>query len=391
MNTEEKDAAYIAHTYSRYPVCFVKGKGSHLIDEEGKDYIDMGSGIGVDIFGVADEKWMDAVTSQLHVLNHVSNLFYTKPMAGLAEMLCQKTGMKKVFFSNSGAEANECAIKGARKYSIDKYGKERNEIITLINGFHGRTITTLAATGQDIFHKDFFPFTPGFLYTPANDLPSFIKLCEEHPQVCAVMVEPIQGEGGVHPLSKEFFEGVGQYAKDHDILLIVDEVQTGNGRTGKLYGYMNYDVEPDIVSTAKGIGGGLPLGVTMFNEKAENVYTPGTHGSTFGGNPIACAGALSIMERIDDALLKEVTAKGQYIKDEFTGAKGVKSVAGMGLMWGIEPEKDVKEIVPQLLAKGVVVLTAKEKIRLLPALNIPWTDLKKAVSLMKDVLAESII
>lgn len=280
MNTEEKDAAYIAHTYSRYPVCFVKGKGSHLIDEEGKDYIDMGSGIGVDIFGVADEKWMDAVTSQLHVLNHVSNLFYTKPMAGLAEMLCQKTGMKKVFFSNSGAEANECAIKGARKYSIDKYGKERNEIITLINGFHGRTITTLAATGQDIFHKDFFPFTPGFLYTPANDLPSFIKLCEEHPQVCAVMVEPIQGEGGVHPLSKEFFEGVGQYAKDHDILLIVDEVQTGNGRTGKLYGYMNYDVEPDIVSTAKGIGGGLPLGVTMFNEKTENVYTPGTHGST---------------------------------------------------------------------------------------------------------------
>ena len=388
MNTEEKDAAYIAHTYSRYPLCFVKGKGSHLIDEEGKDYIDMGSGIGVDIFGIADEKWIDAVSGQIHVLNHVSNLFYTKPMADLAEMLCQKTGMKKVFFSNSGAEANECAIKAARKFSINKYGKGRNEIVTLINSFHGRTITTLAATGQDIFHKDFFPFTPGFLHTPANDLPAFIELCEKHPHICAVMVEPIQGEGGVHPLSKEFFEGMGQYAKDHDILLIVDEVQTGNGRTGKLYGYMNYHVEPDILSTAKGISGGLPLGATMFNEKTASVYTPGTHGSTFGGNPIACAGAISIMDRIDNDLLEEVKAKGKYIKESFTGAKGVKSVTGMGLMWGIEPKEDVNALVPRFLEKGIVLLTAKEKIRLLPALNIPWDDLKKAVSIMKDVLAK---
>lgn len=388
MNTEEKDAAYIAHTYSRYPVCFVKGKGSHLTDENGKDYIDLGSGIGVDIFGIADEKWMEAVTKQLHTLNHVSNLFYTKPMADLAEMICRKTGMEKVFFSNSGAEANECAIKGARKYSINKYDKDRNVIVTLINGFHGRTITTLAATGQEIFHKDFYPFTEGFLYTPANDLPAFIKLCEENPHICAVMVEPIQGEGGVHPLTKKFFEGIGKYAKEHDILLIVDEVQTGNGRTGKLYGYMNYDVEPDIVSTAKGIGGGLPLGATFFNHKTAGVYTPGTHGSTFGGNPIACAGALSILSRIDDALLQDVKEKGQYIKEQLSGAKGVKSVAGMGLMWGIEPEKDVNTLVPGLLEKGVVVLTAKEKIRLLPALNIPWEDLKQAVAIMKEVLAE---
>ena len=390
MNTEEKDAAYIAHTYSRYPVCFVKGKGSHLIDEEGKDYIDMGSGIGVDIFGVADEKWMDAVTSQLHVLNHVSNLFYTKPMAGLAEMLCQKTGMKKVFFSNSGAEANECAIKGARKYSIDKYGKERNEIITLINGFHGRTITTLAATGQDIFHKDFFPFTPGFLYTPANDLPSFIKLCEEHPQVCAVMVEPIQGEGGVHPLSKEFFEGVGQYAKDHDILLIVDEVQTGNGRTGKLYGYMNYDVEPDIVSTAKGIGGGLPLGVTMFNEKTENVYTPGTHGSTFGGNPVSAASANVVLDTVmKPEFLKEVEEKGAYIREKVLGfhSPAVKNVRGMGLMLGIivDPEKRAG-YVAKLMEKGVLVLTAgTDAIRLLPPLVITYEEIDQALEAMKGV------
>ena len=388
MNTEEKDAAYIAHTYSRYPVCFVKGKGSHLIDEEGKDYIDMGSGIGVDIFGVADEKWMDAVTSQLHVLNHVSNLFYTKPMAGLAEMLCQKTGMKKVFFSNSGAEANECAIKGARKYSIDKYGKERNEIITLINGFHGRTITTLAATGQDIFHKDFFPFTPGFLYTPANDLPSFIKLCEEHPQVCAVMVEPIQGEGGVHPLSKEFFEGVGQYAKDHDILLIVDEVQTGNGRTGKLYGYMNYDVEPDIVSTAKGIGGGLPLGVTMFNEKTENVYTPGTHGSTFGGNPISCAGGLAVLETVNKpGFLDEVARKGAYIREKLLTSPEVASVSGMGLMIGIElKNKKAGDVVKAALDKGLLLLTAKTKIRLLPPLTITYEEIDKGLEILLGLL-----
>ena len=257
MNTIEKDQKYIAHAYHRYPVCFVSGKGSILTDEDGKEYIDLGSGIGVDIFGIAHEPWMAAVEKQLHTLNHISNLYYTKPDAELAELLCEKTGMKKVFFSNSGAEANECAIKGARKYSIDKYGKDRNVIVTLINGFHGRTVTTLAATGQDVFHQNFFPLTEGFLYTPANDLPAFIDLCEKNPNVCAVMMESIQGEGGVHPLDKDFFEGVNKYAKEHDILLIVDEVQTGNGRTGKLYGYMNFDVQPDIVSTAKGLGGGL--------------------------------------------------------------------------------------------------------------------------------------
>lgn len=388
MNTFEKDKTYITHTYNRYPVCFVKGEGSHLYDDKGKEYIDMGTGIGVDVLGISYEPWIEAVTKQLHTLNHVSNLFYTMPQTDLAQALCEKTGMKDVFFSNSGAEANECAIKGARKYSIDKYGKDRTTIVTLINSFHGRTITTLAATGQDVFHQNFFPLTEGFLYTPANDLDAFIKLCEAHPEICAVMVEPIQGEGGVHPLDKDFFEGVGAYAKEHDILLVVDEVQTGNGRTGKLYGYMNYDVTPDIISTAKGLGGGLPIGATLFGEKTKDVLSSGTHGSTFGSNPIVCAGALAILDYIDDKLLDSVAEKGKFIKESFEGAKGVKSVAGMGLMWGIEPEKDVSTIVPKLLEKGVVVLTAKEKIRLLPALNIPEEDLEKAVSIMKEVLAE---
>ncbi len=388
MNTIEKDQTYVVHAYNRYPVCFVSGKGSTLVDENGKEYIDLGSGIGVDIFGIAHEPWMAAVEKQLHTLNHVSNLFYTQPDAELAEILCQKTGMKKVFFANSGAEANECAIKGARKYSIDKYGKDRTTIVTLINSFHGRTITTLAANGQEVFHQNFFPLTPGFLYTPANDLDAFIKLCEAHPEICAVMVEPIQGEGGVHPLDKDFFEGIDKYAHEHDILLVVDEVQSGNGRTGELYGYMNFDVHPDIVSTAKGLGGGLPIGACLFNDKTENVITYGTHGSTFGGNPIACAGAVSILKEIDDTLLASVKEKGDYIKKEMEHAKGVKSVAGMGLMLGIEPEKEVGPLVNKLLEKGVVVLTAKNKIRLLPALNIPMEQLQKAVSILKEVLVE---
>lgn len=389
MNTFEKDKNYIAHTYARYPVCFVKGKGSLLYDENGKEYIDMGSGIGVDIFGISDDGWIAAVEKQLHTLNHVSNLFYTQPMADLAEMLCEKTGMKKVFFGNSGAEANECAIKGARKYSIDKYGKDRTTIVTLINSFHGRTITTLAATGQDVFHQNFFPLTEGFKYTPANDLDAFIQLCENDPTICAVMMEPIQGEGGVHPLQKDFFEGVYQYAKAHDILLVVDEVQTGNGRTGKLYGYMNYDVQPDIVSTAKGLGGGLPIGACLFNEKTQDVLDAGSHGSTFGGNPIAAAGACYILSKLDDQFLADVVKKGEILKEAFTSAKGVKSIVGMGLMWGIEPEGNLSDIVNELLKEGVVVLTAKTKIRLLPALTIPEDQLKKAISVMKDVLAKA--
>ena len=388
MNIPQLDNTYIANTYARFPVTIARGKGSLVWDADGKVYIDMATGIAVNSFGIADPAWIRAVTEQLCTVQHASNLYYTAPDAQLAQLLCEKTGMKKVFFSNSGAEANECAIKGARKYSIDKYGKDRNVIVTLINGFHGRTVTTLAATGQDVFHQNFFPLTEGFLYTPANDLPAFIDLCEKNPNVCAVMMESIQGEGGVHPLEKDFFEGVNKYAKEHDILLIVDEVQTGNGRTGKLYGYMNFDVQPDIVSTAKGLGGGLPIGATMFGEKTQDVFTYGTHGSTFGGNPIACAGAVSILKEIDDALLASVKEKGDYIKKEMEGTKGVKSVAGMGLMLGIEPVAPVGPIVEKLLAKGVVVLTAKEKIRLLPALNIPMEQLKKAVAIMKDVLAE---
>ena len=388
MNTFEKDETYVAHAYKRYPVCFVSGKGSLLYDENGKEYIDLGTGIGVDIFGLCHEPWIEAVEAQLHKLNHVSNLFYTNPGADLAEILCSRTGLKRVFFSNSGAEANECAIKGARKYSIDKYGKERTDIVTLTNSFHGRTVTTLAANGQDVFHQNFFPLTPGFLYTPANDLNAFIALCESHPTVCAVMVEPIQGEGGVNPLAKDFFEGVAKYAKEHDILLVVDEVQTGNGRTGKLYGYMHYDVTPDIVSTAKGLGGGLPIGATMFGEKTAAVFDYGSHGSTFGGNPIACAGAISIMNELDESVLAGVEERGAYIRSELENAKGVKSIAGKGLMLGIETEKPVADLVPRLLEKGVVVLTAKTKIRLLPALNIPKAQLEKAVGILKEVLAE---
>lgn len=387
MFTIEKDQKYIAHTYNRYPVCFIEGKGSKLYDDKGKEYIDLGSGIGVNILGIADENWIAAITSQASTLNHVSNLYYTKPMADLAELLAEKTGMKSVFFSNSGAEANECAIKAARKYSFNKYGKGRGTIVTLINSFHGRTLATLRATGQEVFHNYFFPFPEGFVHTPANDLDAFISLCESDPSICAILVEPIQGEGGVHPLDKSFFEGVDKYAKEHDILLLVDEVQTGNGRTGAFYGYMHYNVKPDIVSTAKGLGGGLPISATLFFDKTEKVLTPGSHGSTFGGNPIAAAGAVSLLSRVDEKLLAKVKEKGDFIKKELENAKGVKSVAGMGLMWGIEPEGDLSSIINTLLGKGVVVLTAKNKIRLLPALNIPMEDLKKAVEIIKEVLA----
>ena len=383
MSVKQKDNEFIAATYGRFPLVITEGKGSLLKDEDGKEYIDLGTGIAVNTFGAADSDWINAVNKQLNKIQHTSNLYYTKPDTELAEMLCTRTGMKKVFFSNSGAEANECAIKVARKYAAEKKGAEYNTIITLKNSFHGRTVTTLAATGQEIFHKDFLPLTEGFVYAEANNTADLKQKVSEN-KVAAIMFEPVQGEGGVMPLTKEFVSAIAEIAENQDILMIADEVQTGNGRTGKLYGYMNYNILPDIVSTAKGLGGGLPIGATLLGEKVKDVLTAGSHGSTFGGNPVCCAGALNILSRIDDTLLAEVREKSEYIVSELSTAKGVKSVTGMGLMLGIETEKDANEVIDYCREKGVLVIKAKTKVRLLPALNIPWEQLKTAIQILKE-------
>lgn len=386
MNIQEKDKEYIANTYGRFPVTLVSGKGARVKDENGKEYIDLGTGIAVNAFGVGDSEWIEAVTAQLGKIQHTSNLFYSQPCADLAELLCKRTGMKKVFFSNSGAEANETAVKVARKYAAEKKGAEYNTVITLKNSFHGRTISMLAATGQDVFHKDFLPLTEGFVYAEPNNCEDVKKLVGEN-KVAAIMFETVQGEGGVLPLEKSFVDTLVEIAEKEDILLIVDEVQTGNGRSGALYNYMNYGITPDIVTTAKGIGGGLPLGVAMLGEKVKDTLKPGDHGSTFGGNPVACAGALSIISRIDDKLLSEVREKSEYIFKAFEGAQGVKSVSGVGLMIGIECEKDVGEILSLCRDKGVIAIKAKNKVRLLPPLNIEWSDLKKAVDVLLEAMA----
>ena len=386
MDIQKLDQTYIAGTYARFPVTIVKGKCSLVWDENGKEYIDLSTGIAVDIFGVADEQWMAAVTKQLGTLQHISNLYYTEPCAKLAQLLCEKTGMKKVFFGNSGAEANECAIKAARKWSEDKKGKEYSTIITLKNSFHGRTITTLAATGQDVFHHDFLPLTEGFVYAEPNDLADLARLIAEN-KCAAVMMEVVQGEGGVMPLDEAYVKGVAKLCQENDLLLICDEVQIGNGRSGMLYGYMAYGVQPDIVSTAKGLAGGLPLGATLLGEKVQNVLSAGTHGSTFGGNPVCCAGAINVLERLDEALLQGVQARSAYIKQELTGAKGVIGVSGLGLMLGIQTEKNAADIIAACREKGVLVIKAKDKLRLLPALNIPMDQLAKAVAVIKECCA----
>lgn len=378
------DKKYIAGTYARFPVEIVKGKGSLVYDETGKEYIDMGSGIGVTSFGIADDKWVEAVTEQLGNVQHMSNLYYTSPCAKLAKLLCEKTGMSKVFFSNSGAEANECAIKVARKYAAEKKGSDCYTIVTLRNSFHGRTLTTLAATGQEHYHELFQPLTPGFCHIDAGEDIFELEALAAHKKIAAVMIECVQGEGGVVPLKKEFAQKLAAYCKANDILLIVDEVQTGNGRTGKMYGYMNFDIEPDIVTTAKGIGGGLPLGAALLGEKVESVLGFGDHGSTYGGNPIACAGGVSVVERIDDELLASVMEKSKYIFDTLEGCEGIESVSGMGLMIGIKTKKPAIDIVKECIEKGVLCLTAKDKVRLLPALNIPMDVLKKAIDIIKE-------
>lgn len=344
MDTQKLDQTYIANTYARFPVTIVKGKGSLVWDDTGKEYIDLSTGIAVDIFGVADEEWMAAVTKQLGTLQHISNLYYTEPCVKLAQMLCEKTGMKKVFFGNSGAEANECAIKAARKWSEEKKGKDYSTIITLKNSFHGRTITTLAATGQDVFHHDFTPLTEGFVYAEPNDLADLEQLIKAN-KCAAVMMEVVQGEGGVMPLDEAYVKGAAKLCEQYDLLLICDEVQVGNGRSGKLYGYMHYGVQPDIVSTAKGLAGGLPLGATLLGEKVQDVLSAGTHGSTFGGNPVCCAGAINVLSRLDEKMLEGVEERSAYIKQELAGAKGVLGVSGLGLMLGIQTEKNASDII----------------------------------------------
>lgn len=387
MDIKAMDKEYVAPTYARFPVEIVSGSGSLVCDETGKEYIDMGSGIGVTAFGIADPVWKTAVVKQLDKVQHMSNLYYTEPCAVLARLLCEKTGMKKVFFCNSGAEANECAVKAARKYAAEKKGSDYFTIVTLQNSFHGRTLTTLAATGQDHYHELFQPLTPGFVHAAANDLEGTKALALES-KAAAVMIECIQGEGGVVPLEKDYVQGLAAFCKEQDILLIVDEVQTGNGRTGALYAYMNYGVEPDIVSTAKGLGGGLPLGAALLGEKTQFVLGSGDHGSTFGGNPVSCAGAVSILERLDDKLLKEVREKGAFLRAAFEGASGIGAVTGLGLMLGLKTAKPAGDVVKECLANGVLCLTAKDKVRLLPALNIPMELLEKAVTVIKAACAE---
>ena len=383
MGIKEIDQTYIAKTYNRFPVEIVSGKGSLVYDDNGKEYIDMGSGIGVTAFGIADEQWQKAVIDQISKVQHMSNLYYTEPCAKLAQLLCQKSGMKKVFFCNSGAEANETAIKAARKYSAEKKGKDCYTIITLINSFHGRTLTTLAATGQEHFHELFTPLTPGFVHVAAGDVAG-LKETIANNKIAGIMIECVQGEGGVIPLTEDFVKAIDQIAKEEDIPLIVDEVQTGNGRTGAFYSYMHFGLQPDIVSTAKGLAGGLPIGATLLGEKVENIFGPGDNGSTFGGNPVSCAAAVSVVERIDEALLEEVKEKSKYIFETLQGAKGIESVSGMGLMIGIKTEKPAAEVLKGCMENGVLCLTAKDKVRLLPALNIPMDVLKKAVAVIKE-------
>ena len=384
MDIKQKDKKYVLGTYGRYDLLIVRGAGAECEDETGKKYIDLGSGIGVNALGYCDGGWIKAVEEQLETLQHTSNLYYTAPCALLAEALCERTGYKKVFFCNSGAEANEAAIKTARKYSFDKYGAGRDKIITLNKSFHGRTMATLTATAQEAMHNYFFPFNEGFVYCDKD-----IEEIKKHKGVCAVMLEFIQGEGGVIPLNKDFAAQVYEYCAANDILFIADEVQTGVGRTGRFLCSEHYGIKPDITTLAKGLGGGLPIGAMLAGEKCESVMGAGTHGSTFGGNPVVCAGGRYVLSRIDDKLLSEVKEKGKYIKSRLSGVKGVKSVSGLGLMLGIElEEKKAADVVKECISRGVIPLTAKDKVRLLPPLVITMEQLEKAVDVLARVIAE---
>lgn len=385
MDIKTLDHQYVANTYKRFPVEIVSGHGSVVTDRDGKDYIDLGTGIAVNAFGMGDAQWQEAVIDQIHKFQHTSNLYYTEPCARLAQLLCEKTGMKKVFFSNSGAEANECAIKVARKYAAEKKGPDYYTILTLEHSFHGRTLTTLAATGQDEFHKDFQPLTPGFVHAKVNDLADVQEKARTH-KLAGILMEVVQGEGGVIKLDEDFVQGIAQLCREQDIVLMCDEVQTGNGRCGCLYGYMHYGITPDVFTTAKGLCAGLPLGATVLGEKVEAVLGYGDNGSTFGGNPICCAGAISTLSRMDEALLAGVRERSQRIVSALTGKKGVKSVSGLGLLLGIDPERDCGTVINECLEEGVLVLSAHGKVRLLPALNIPLDQLDQALAVLVEVL-----
>lgn len=379
MNIAAMDKSYVANTYNRSPILPKRGKGCLLTDHTGKVYIDMTGGIGVNSLGWGDRQWQAAVSRQMGKIGHVSNLYCNEPCAALAALLCRRTGMDKVFFCNSGAEANECAIKAARKYAAETKGSDHFYILTLKGSFHGRTITTLAATGQDCFHRLFLPLTDGFVHVPANDTAALQQAVDTVP-LAGILLETIQGEGGVLPLEGSFLRFVARLARERKIPLIIDEVQTGNGRTGRLYSYMHYGILPDMVTTAKGLGGGLPIGAVLFSRELGNVLTIGDHGSTFGGNPICCAGALEVLRRLDISFLQQVRAKGAYLQSALEASPGITQVTGMGLMVGVETERPALEVVEEARKRGVLLMTAKDRIRLLPPLNIPWKYLRKAAS-----------
>ncbi len=383
MNTIALDNQYVAPTYKRFPVEIVSGKGSLVRDADGREYIDMGSGIAVTSFGIADDEWIAAVEKQIRSVQHMSNLYYTAPCALLAEALCRRTGMKKVFFGNSGAEANECAVKVARKWASEHKSPSCSTIVTLKNSFHGRTLTTLAATGQDHYHELYQPLTPGFAHIDAGDLDTLKALCSTG-NVAGILIECVQGEGGVVPLDPGFASALDQFTKEQDILLMVDEVQTGNGRTGKMYAYMNYGLHPDVVTTAKGLAGGLPIGAALLSEKVQDVFSYGDHGSTFGGNPVAASAALSVVSRLTDDFLDEVSRKGKLLRSLLENKPGIESVSGLGLMLGLKTAKPAGEVVAACMEKGVLCLTAKDKVRLLPALNIPEDLLRRAASVVLE-------
>ena len=387
MDFKQQDKQYIVGSYGRFDVVLKKGKNATCWDVDGKEYIDFTSGIGVNSLGYADEGWADAVARQAGCLQHASNLYYTTPAVELAKALCGQTGCDKVFFVNSGAEANECAIKAARKYSFDKYGKERTEIVTLQNSFHGRTVTTLAATGQDVFHNFFFPFTEGFSYAKPNDLENLKATITEN--TCAVMMELIQGEGGVLPLNSEFVRQAAAYCKERDILLIVDEVQTGVGRTGTFLASEHYGITPDLTTLAKGLGGGLPIGAVLFGKNVSGVLGPGQHGTTFGGNPVACAAGCEVLRRVcQPGFLDEVAKKGVYLREKLTQIPEVEGVDGEGMMLGVRLKtKTSADAAKACVQNGLLILTAKHKLRLLPPLTITMEEIDKGLAILANVLA----
>ena len=387
MNTKEKDLKYIMHTYGRYDVALKSGKGAVAYDENGKRYIDVSSGIGVNSLGYCDEGWVKAVSAQAGTIQHMSNYFYSEQASNLAEKLCKFSGMSKVCFGNSGAEANEIAIKIARKYSFDKYGADRNEIITLRDSFHGRTVTTLSATGQDVFHNFFFPFTDGFKFVTANDIDALKDAVSD--KTCAVMFEVIQGEGGVNILDKDYVKQLAEFCAERDILMICDEVQTGIGRTGKFYAFQNFEILPDLVTSAKGLGGGLPIGVCLCADKLSDVMGPSSHGSTFGANPVVCAGANYVVDTVaDEKFLSSVEEKGEYLEAKLRQIKEVKNVRRMGLMVGIEIEADAHDIAAKCVENGLLIITAKNLLRMLPPLTITQAELDEAVEILEKTLKE---